>query len=81
MASPSRGKNGSYRRRKRIPDDVREDYARLYAPRLEAKISLLASTPAHVAKQLLCEWQAEVEARIAAIRALHKGEGILLTDK
>jgi hypothetical protein len=58
---------------------VGEEYARLYGPSLEAKFSAPASTKAHLAKQLFGEWLAEVEARIAAIRAQRTGEGIALS--
>ena len=70
---------GNYRARKRLPGDVRDDYARLYGPRVEAKFSAPASTKPHVAKQLFNEWSAEVEGRIKAIRAEHKGDGVSLT--
>lgn len=71
--------SGAYRARKRLPRDVGEEYARLYGPSLEAKFSAPASTKAHLAKQLFGEWLAEVEARIAAIRAQRTGEGIALS--
>ena len=72
---------GNYRARKRLPDDVREEYGRLYGPSLEARFSAPASTKPHVAKQRYGDWLSEVERRIAAIRAERKGEGISLTPR
>jgi integrase len=72
---------GNYKARKRLPDDVKDEYARLYGPRLEAKFFAPASTKANVAKQLFNEWLADTEARIDAIRAARKGEGRSLTHR
>ena len=71
--------NGNFKARKRLPNDVREDYGHLYGPIVEAKFSAPASTKLHVAKQLFNEWLAEVEGRIEAIRAQRKGVDISLT--
>jgi len=70
---------GKYIARKRLPDDVREEYGRRYKAHHEAKFSAPASDGPHVAKQKFREWDAEVTARIEAIRAERKGEGITLT--
>ena len=70
---------GKYLARKRLPDDVREEYGRRYKAHHEAKFSAPASDGPHVAKQKFREWDAEVTARIEAIRAERKGEGISLT--
>jgi len=72
---------GNYSARKRLPDDVREEYGRLYGQRFEAKFFASAATKPHVAKQLFNDWLAEAEGRIAAIRAERKGEGIALTPR
>ncbi|HEV3160401.1 MAG TPA: hypothetical protein VGZ89_10505 [Xanthobacteraceae bacterium] len=72
---------GNYSARKRLPDDVREEYGRRYGPRFEAKFSVPASAGAHAAKQKFREWDAEIEGRIAAIRAERNGEGIALTPQ
>src|SRR5689334_19478402 len=69
MPTPKRAPDGSYRLRKRLPDDVREQYARLYGPKYEAKLTLPAGTKPQEAKQRFGEWLAEVEGRIATIRA------------
>ena len=45
----------------------------------EAKFFAPASDGPHIAKQKFREWDAEVTARIEAIRAERKGEGISLT--
>lgn len=37
MAGLTQDSKGNYRVRKRLPDDVREEYGRLYGPRYEAK--------------------------------------------
>jgi len=81
MVTPVRGPDGAYRARKRLPADVREEYGRLYGPRHEAKFFRPASTKPHEAKREFCEWLAEVESRIDAIRKQRKGEGIALTHQ
>jgi integrase len=72
---------GNYSARKRLPDDVREEYGRRYGPRFEAKFSAAARVGTHVAKQMFRDWETEVAARIAAIRADRTGEGIALTPR
>jgi hypothetical protein len=70
---------GKYIARKRLPDDVREEYGRRHKAHHEAKFSAPASDGPHIAKQKFREWDAEVTARIEAIRAERRGEGISLT--
>jgi hypothetical protein len=70
---------GNYVARKRLPDDVREEYGRLYGAHHEAKFSAPKSTKSHEAKQRFGEWIAEVEGRIATIRAARDGIGQPLT--
>ncbi len=65
--------------RKVIPEDIREEYARLYGMRREAHLKLPADTPRHEAKARLGEWEAEVETRIATLRAQRNGQGQPLT--
>src|SRR5262245_55783174 len=79
MASLTQDSQGNYRARKRLPNDVRDDYGCLYGPRVEAKFFARASTKPHEAKQLFGEWLSEVESRINNIRAQRKGEGLALT--
>jgi integrase len=70
---------GNFSARKRLPDDVRAEYGRRYGARFEAKFSAPAKLGSHEAKQKFREWDAEVTARINAIRAARNGEGIALT--
>ena len=51
MAKLAQDANGGYKARKRLPDDVREEYGRLYGPRVEAKFFARASTKVYEAKQ------------------------------
>ena len=44
MATLTRDDKGNYKARKRLPDDVREEYGRLYGARYEAKFFTPAST-------------------------------------
>ena len=72
---------GNFSARKRLPDNVREEYGRLYGARFEAKFFAPASIGTHNAKQKFREWEAEVASRIAVIRAAQRGEGTDLTHK
>jgi integrase len=72
---------GTYSARKRLPDDVKDEYGLRYGPRFEAKFSAAASVGSHAAKQKFRKWVTEVEGRIAAIRAQRNGEGIALTPQ
>ncbi|NEU96035.1 hypothetical protein [Bradyrhizobium uaiense] len=65
--------------RKVIPQDVREEYARLYKVKREVHLKLPADTPKHEAKVRLAEWVSEVETQIATLRAERNGEGQPLT--
>ena len=60
---------------------MRGEYQRLYGPGWEAKLSLPAKTSVQQAKAQHQDWSAEVETRIAAIRAAAKGEGQPLTQR
>jgi hypothetical protein len=66
MVSLYQDNKGNYRARKRLPEDVREDYGCLYGPRFEAKFSAPAVTKRQDAEQQFHGWRAEVNARIAA---------------
>jgi integrase len=79
MVSLSRAADGRWFARKGIPEDVREEYARLYGVRREAHLKLPADTARHEAKMQLGEWGAEIETRIATLRAKKNGEGQPLT--
>jgi hypothetical protein len=71
--------NGNYRARKRIPNEVREEYGCLYGRSFEEKFYRKASTKPNVARREFNEWLADVEARIDNIFAQRAGEGIALT--
>ena len=79
MTALKRLKNGGFEARKAIPLDVRTAYAKLYAVRWEAKLRVPAGTALYEAKTLCGEWIADIESRIAALRAVAKGEGQPLT--
>ena len=70
---------GNFSARKRLPDDVREEYGLRHGQRFEAKFFAAADTGAAEAKRLFREWEGDVAARIAAIRAERTGEGVALT--
>lgn len=79
MVGLGRAADGRWFARKGIPVDVREEYQRLYGVKREAHLKLPADTPRHEAKTRLGEWEAEVETRIATLRAQRNGEGQPLT--
>ena len=79
MAGLNRLKNGQFFARKAVPIDVRDAYERLYNVRWEAQLRLPADTAKHEAKTRHSEWLAEIETRIATLRATAKGEGQPLT--
>ena len=81
MAGLSRGRNGRYQARKGIPKDVRAAYAKLFGPAWEATWTAPAGLSASEAKSGYAAWLAEVEARIASIRAGQAGRGATLTHK
>ena len=81
MAHLQQKPNGSYSARKRLPDDVREEYGRLYGARFEAKFSAPASIGRQAAVQRFRTWEAEVAQRIETIRRVLRGEGIDLDRK
>lgn len=79
MAALSRASDGRWFARKGIPEDVRVEYQRLYGVKREAHLKLPADTPWHEAKTRKAEWEAEVETRIATLRAQRNGKGQPLT--
>jgi integrase len=79
MVALKRRKTGGYAARKVIPKDIREGYARLYGMSWEEKLSFPPGTPPHDAKARHGEWLAEIETRIAALRAHKSGAGQPLT--
>jgi integrase len=81
MITPRVSKSRSITIRKGIPKDVRAEYQRRYGQRWEAKLTLPAGMKPQEAKVRISEWTAEVESRIAAIRAAQRGEGQSLTQR
>jgi integrase len=81
MAALIRSKSGSYKARKGIPKDVQAEYYRLYGQRYEAKLTLSATLKPPDAKARLGTWVAEIETRIATIRAAQCNDRQTLTQK
>jgi hypothetical protein len=74
MVALNRAADGRWFARKGIPQDVRKEYAQLYGVSREAHLKLPADTTRHEAKARLGEWEAEVETRIATLRAERNGQ-------
>jgi site-specific recombinase XerD len=81
MVTPRSLKSGSTKVRKGIPKDVRAEYQRLYGLGREATLTVPAGTRPAEAKVRISEWTAEVETRIASLRAARNGEGQSLTKR
>ena len=81
MAALKRTKSGGFIARKAIPSSLREAYARHYAVSWEEKLRIPAGTSLHEAKARCGEWIAEIENRIATLRAGANGEGQPLTKR
>ncbi|MGW9232948.1 hypothetical protein ACWGPT_18990 [Pseudorhizobium sp. NPDC055634] len=69
MPSLSRAKNGDWFARKVIPADVRDGYQRAFGIRQEERFRRPSALTANQAKAEFAEWVAEVERRIASLRA------------
>jgi hypothetical protein len=76
MVSLRQDSRGNFFARKRLPNDVREEYGSLYGARFEAKFSARASLGKQVAQLRFHQWATEVDQRIEAIRKDQRGEGI-----
>ncbi len=74
-------KTSGYSARKVIPSDVRAAYARLYGVKWEEKLRIPPGLSLHEAKASCGEWVAEIETRIASLRAIAAGEGQPLTRR
>jgi hypothetical protein len=88
MSILGKSKSGAYTARKVIPEDVREEYQRLFGKRsktgklgngYEVRFYAKPGTPHGVAKAQFSDWLAEVETRISTIRASRNGDGQPLT--
>jgi integrase len=71
---------GGFIARKVIPFDVRDEYAKLFGQRAEERLNT-GPLPVSLARAKHREWSSDIEARIANIRAVRKGEGRALTPK
>jgi hypothetical protein len=83
MATLRQDTRGNFSARKRLPDDVREEYGRRFGQRLEAKFSAPAKVGAHAARQMFRDWETEVAGRIMANpridpEGLHTGRAHLI---
>lgn len=81
MVSLVRAKNGDWFARKEIPKDIRAAYKQAHGISQEERFRRPGSLPPNRAKQELREWDAEVSAKIAALRAAESGEGRSLTQR
>ena len=72
---------GNFRARKRIPDDVREDYGRLYGPHYEVSFFAAGNVGEHKARQQFREWDAKITGQFEKIRATRAGRPIELTQQ
>jgi hypothetical protein len=81
MSGLVRTKSGAFKARKGIPADVRDDYHALYAKKWEEIFNGPADCPLQRAKVQHSEWEAEVDNRIATLRAKRRGEGRDLTHR
>jgi integrase len=70
--------DGGFTTRKRIPTDVREEYARLYGKRSEDWFNT-GPMSATLARAKASEWHTTIETRFTNIRATQRGEGRTLT--
>jgi hypothetical protein len=74
VSSLRRIRSGAFKARKRLLGDVRLEYQALYGA-WEVKLTIPAATPPEKAKVLHAAWLAEVEGRVAALRASKGGKG------
>jgi integrase len=77
----ARVKSGAFKARKGIPADVRNEYAALHGRRWEELFRAPQDCTPQRAKALRNEWEAEIDTRIATLRAKQRGEGRDLTQK
>ena len=81
VSSLKRVKSGAFKARKRLPEDVRSEYQALYGSAWEVKLTLPADTSPEKAKALHAAWLAEVEGRVATLRASKNSNGQDLTQR
>jgi integrase len=73
--------DGGWLSRKRIPQDVRAEYKRLYGQGHEVKLRIPPGGTEGAAQRAYGDWLSEYQQRVAAIRAAQRGEGIELTPR
>jgi integrase len=73
--------SGGFIARKRIPEDVQDEYEKLYGVRWEERWNSNGAVPVGLANAKAREWLSEIEARISNIRAGRRGDGRTLTPK
>jgi len=76
MVTLRQDSRGNYFSRKRLPDDVREEYGRRHNARYEAKFFARTSLGKQIAQERFHLWATEVDQRIEAIRKAQRGEGM-----
>lgn len=81
MVALTGSKTSGFGARKVIPSDVRAEYAKLYGVKWEEKLRIPPGLSPHEAKAKCGEWVAEIETRIASLRAIAAGEGQPLTRR
>jgi hypothetical protein len=81
MTSLKRLPSGAFSARKGIPKDVRDAYRERFGGGWEARFHADAGTPVGEAKRAMNDWLAEIERRIAALRAVAAGQGLSLTPR
>ncbi len=74
-------RSSGWKARKVIPADVREDYFALYGKRREEIFAAPSTDNLSRAKAKLGEWLADIENRIATLRAKQRGEAHDLTHR
>lgn len=74
VAGLKRVRNGAFKARKALPEDVRDAYAGLYGQRWEAIFWAPAGTHPDRVKLLHVEWLVEVERRVLALRSGEQSE-------
>jgi integrase len=81
VARMARTKSGSFKARKAIPADIRNEYARLYGKRREELFRAPPDISPSRAKALRAAWEEEIETRIETLRAQKRGDGHDLTQR
>jgi integrase len=81
MARLQKTQSGRWKARKAIPQDLRQEYLALYGKGHEEIFHAPSTDSLSRAKTKLGEWLAEIENRIATLRAKQKGEAHDLTNR